>query len=60
MSVASAALDRSIPPDSERRFPFFVVTFTRNDPPGTRGPDHDARVLVDAHTGKVTELHAAS
>jgi hypothetical protein len=43
-----------------RRGPFFVVTFTRNDPPGTRGPDHDARVLVDAHTGRVTELHVAS
>jgi hypothetical protein len=45
-----------------RRGPFFVVTFTRNDPrvADPRGPDHDARALVDAHTGKVTELHVAS
>jgi hypothetical protein len=38
----------------------FVVTFTRNDPPGTRGPDYDAQVKVDARTGKVTELLGGS
>jgi hypothetical protein len=44
-----------------RRGPVFVVTFTRDVPPGpSGGPDHDARVEVDAHTGRVTELHVGS
>lgn len=38
----------------------YVVTFTRNDPPGTRGPAYDAQVTVDARTGKVTELLGGS
>jgi hypothetical protein len=38
----------------------YVVTFTRNDPPGTRGPDYDARVKIDARTGNVTELLGSS
>jgi len=38
-----------------RRGPVFVVTFTRSDPPEA-GPAYDARVEVDAHLGRVTEL----
>jgi hypothetical protein len=40
----------------ERKGDAYVVTFVRIDPPGTRGPDYDARVTIDADTGKVTEL----
>jgi uncharacterized membrane protein YkoI len=38
----------------------YIVTFTRNDPPGTRGPDYDARVTINARTGEVIELLGSS
>jgi hypothetical protein len=38
----------------------FIVIFTREDPPGTCGPVYDARVEVDACTGKVTDLYVPS
>jgi hypothetical protein len=33
-----------------------IVEFRRDDPPGTRGPDYDARVVLDAATGEVRSL----
>jgi hypothetical protein len=38
----------------------YVVTFNRSDPPGFRGPDYDARVVIDAATGEVLEVLVAS
>jgi uncharacterized membrane protein YkoI len=38
----------------------YIVTFTRNDPPGRRGPDYDARVTINARTGEVIELLGSS
>jgi hypothetical protein len=38
----------------------YVVTFGRNDPPGVRGPDFDAKVTLDRQTGEVLEILGAS
>jgi hypothetical protein len=37
-----------------------IVTFERNDPPGTRGPDYDAQVTLDAETGEVLGILGGS
>lgn len=44
----------------ERKGATYVVTWERHDPPGTRGPDFDARVTIDAQTGAVLELLGGS
>lgn len=44
----------------ELRDEVYTVTFTRNDPPGTRGPDYVAQVTVDGRSGTVTALLGGS
>lgn len=44
----------------ERKGRAYVVTFKRNNPPGVRAADYDARVAIDAHTGDVIELLGGS
>ena len=34
----------------------YVVTFVHVNPPGTRGPDYEAQVHLNARTGEVTAL----
>lgn len=36
------------------------VEFGRHDPPGTRGPDFDARVVVDAGSGRILSVLGGS
>jgi hypothetical protein len=38
----------------------YIVTFVHLNAPGVRGPDYDARVTLDATTGEVLEILAAS
>ncbi len=38
----------------------YVVIFERNDPPGVRGPDYDAKVTIDARSGEVLEILGGS
>jgi hypothetical protein len=38
----------------------YVVTFRRNDPPGVRGPDYDAKVTLDRGSGEVIEILGGS
>jgi hypothetical protein len=38
----------------------YVVTFVHVNPVGTRGPDFEARVHIDAETGEVVGLLAGS
>ena len=36
------------------------IEFGRNDPPGTRGPDFDARVVLDVGSGSVISVLGGS
>src|SRR4051794_9963929 len=38
----------------------YVVPFVRRNPPGTRGPEYDARVTIDANTGEVLQFLVGS
>lgn len=58
--AGKAELQKGAPVSVERKDGAYVVTFVHINPPGTRGPDYDARVTIDAETGKVTELLGAS
>lgn len=46
-------LQRGAPVTVELKGNVFVVTFLCILPPGTRGPDYDAQLTIDAETGKV-------
>jgi uncharacterized membrane protein YkoI len=37
----------------------YVITFVHINPPGTLGPDYDARVTIDAKTGEVLDILGA-
>jgi len=37
-----------------------IVEFGRQDPPGTRGPDYDARVRLDAESGGILSILGGS
>ena len=37
-----------------------IVEFGRLDPPGTRGPDYDARVSVDGESGRILAVLGGS
>ena len=38
----------------------YVVTFVRQNPPGERAADYDARLTIDAKTGEVLQFLVAS
>jgi len=38
----------------------YIVTFERDNPPGVRGPDYDAKVTIDAESGDVLEILGGS
>lgn len=44
----------------EQREGRFVIEWRRHQPPGTRGPDYDARVTVDRASGEVVEFLVGS
>lgn len=48
------------PVSVSRRGDTVVVEFGCDLPPGTRGPDYDARVTLDAKTGTVREILGSS
>ena len=66
IELATAAIAGRITPQAggpvhlARRAGEIVVEFRRNDPPGTRGPDFDARVVLDEVSGEVRSLLGGS
>ncbi|MBW4644930.1 MAG: PepSY domain-containing protein [Goleter apudmare HA4340-LM2] len=38
----------------------YIVVFEHINPPGTRGPDYDAKVTIDGNSGKVLEILGGS
>lgn len=62
IAAARQALVGKVEPQAEgpirvsRQGARIMVEFGRHDPPGTRGPDYDARVCVDAHSGLVQSV----
>jgi len=34
----------------------YIIVFVHINPPGRRGPDFDAKVTIDARSGKVLEI----
>ncbi len=60
--IATLAIEGKItrqgsdPPEVIREGRRLVVTFPRNDPPGTLAPDYDARVTLDAVSGQVLSI----
>jgi predicted small secreted protein len=55
--------DITIPPECKPAVSLqddkYIVTYPFALPPGWRGPDYHARVVVDAQTGSVLEVLAA-
>ena len=66
VELARAAIAGRIEPQDggpvhvQRQGAEVVVEFRRQDPPGTRGPDYDARVVLDAVSGAVRSLLGGS
>lgn len=53
-------LQKGSPVTIQRKGGACVVTFVHINPPGTLGPDYDARVTIDTQTRTVTELLGGS
>ncbi len=53
-------LQKGAPVTVERKGDAYVVTFVLILPPGTRGPDYDAQVTIDAATWEVVKILAGS
>ena len=59
-AVAGAVEISGGPVSVNRQGDTVVVEFGCDLPPGTRGPDYDARVTLDANSGAVREILGAS
>lgn len=59
-AVAGAVELSGGPVSVNRQGDTVVVEFGCDLPPGTRGPDYDARVTLDAKSGAVREILGAS
>ncbi len=61
IELARAAIAGKVTPSGgpivvTRRNDEVVVEFRRDDPPGTRGPDYDAQVVLHSSTGAVRSV----
>ena len=66
LDIARKAIEGSVVPqagapvDVQLADGRYTVVFTHILPPGTRGPDYDARVTIEASSGKVLEILGGS